>query len=127
MIFSVISKIKDGFGTHATEQVENREVGQKTVTLNVYENNSPERYLAPEDAVLLGTCNLYLDGKLPKHTEICVSFYLMEDGTLKVEGVESRTKAAVETRMNSSALLDETELSLQKQEIERIKTNNKQK
>ena len=33
MIFSVISKIKDSFGTHATEQVENREVGQKTVTL----------------------------------------------------------------------------------------------
>lgn len=63
---------------------------QKTIPLYIYESTSREETVEISDARLLGKCIMKIpEGlKLPKDSEIKVTFHLTESGILSVEGLE---------------------------------------
>lgn len=63
---------------------------QKTIPLYIYESTSREETVETSDARLLGKCIMEIpEGlKLPKDSEIKVTFHLTESGILSVEGLE---------------------------------------
>lgn len=93
---------------------------QKDVNLQVYETVSSEPHVDIKEEYYLGNCHLEIDGDIPKHSDIFVTFTLKEDGTLFVEGKEPKGKTMVNVTMESNALLSGEELLAQKEEIDKL-------
>lgn len=73
---------------------------QKTIPLYIYESTSREETVETSDARLLGKCIMEIpEGlKLPKDSEIKVTFHLTESGILSVEGSEPMSGKTVNAR-----------------------------
>ena len=93
---------------------------QKKVNISVYETTATERYAELDDRMLLGNCELHIEGELPRRSEIVVDFNLRQDGTLTVEGREPRGKTSVRAVMESRALLNANELIEQKDIVNKL-------
>lgn len=93
---------------------------QKKVNISVYETPVTERYADLDDRMLLGNCELHIEGELPRRSEILVDFYLRQDGTLTVEGREPKGQTSVRAVMESRALLDAGELIAQKDAVNKL-------
>ena len=93
---------------------------QKKVNISVYETTAAERYVDLDDRMLLGNCELHIEGELPRRSEILVDFNLRQDGTLTVEGREPKGQTSVKAVMESRALLNAEELIEQKNTVNKL-------
>ena len=89
MVFNLIFK-GNKLPVTAGRSFYTRYENQEKVTFPIYENNIREEKLEPSEAKMIGACTLEIpEGlKLPKDSEIKVTFHLTESGILSVEGLE---------------------------------------
>ena len=89
MVFNLIFK-GNKLPVTAGKSFYTRYENQEKVTFPIYENNMREEKLEPSEAKMIGACTLEIpEGlKLPKDSEIKVTFHLTESGILSVEGLE---------------------------------------
>lgn len=93
---------------------------QKKVNISVYETTAVERFVDIDEHLLLGNCELSIEGNLPRKSEIIVDFSLRQDGTLTVEGREPKGQTSVKAVMESRALLNAEELMVQKELVNNL-------
>ena len=94
-----------------------RYVNQKTVLLEIYENNEYAYKAEVADSTLIGKCVLEINGDLPVGTPIYTSLTLDENGMLYVKGYEKTGNTEIETYIKTNALLEEGDLIAEQEQI----------
>ncbi len=102
--------VTQSFGT----AVDNQEI----VSIQIMENESSERIMQPEHAVLIGTAVLKLPSDLRKDTPVEITFRLNEEGRLEITAEETS-----ETRRSVNVTID-TRSVIQGDEFEKAKSRS---
>ncbi len=102
--------VTQSFGT----AVDNQEI----VSIQIMENESSEKIMQPEHAVLIGTAVLKLPSDLRKNTPVEITFRLNEEGRLEITAEETS-----ETRRSVNATID-TRSVIQGEEFEKAKSRS---
>ncbi|MEZ4527596.1 MAG: Hsp70 family protein [Desulfobacterales bacterium] len=102
--------VTQSFGT----AVDNQEI----VSIQIMENESSEKIMQPEHAVLIGTAVLKLPSDLKKNTPVEITFRLNEEGRLEITAEETS-----ETRRSVNASID-TRSVIQGEEFEKAKSRS---
>lgn len=94
-----------------------RYANQKTVLLEIYENNENAYKAEVEDSTLIGKLVLEINGDLPVGTPIYTSLNLDENGMLHAKGYEKTGNTEIETYIQTNALLEEGDLIAEQEQI----------
>lgn len=97
-----------------------RHHNQKTVSLEVYESTASNRYENFENASNIGTCQLKINGDIPKGSPIIVSISIRTDGTLQIKGAEETGSTDVVAVMETNTLLSAVDLKEEKKAVNEI-------
>lgn len=94
-----------------------RYANQRTVLLEIYENNENAYKTEVEDSTLIGKFVLEINGDLPVGTPIYTSLKLDENGMLHAKGYEKTGNTEIETYIQTNALLEEGDLIAEQEQI----------
>ena len=82
---------------------------QKSVSIEIYENDCMDKYFEIEEELKLGDTILELPGNLPQNSPIEVTLKLSNEGILQVTGLDKTGNRKIEAKMKAKGIMSEEE------------------
>jgi len=93
---------------------------QKSVSIEIYENDCMDKYFEIEEELKLGDTILELPGNLPQNSPIEVTLKLSNEGILQVTGLDKTGNRKIEAKMKAKGIMSEEEFEKVKQRMQGI-------
>ena len=93
---------------------------QKSVSIEIYENDCIDKYFEIEEELKLGDTILELPGNLPQNSPIEVTLKLSNEGILQVTGLDKTGNRKIEAKMKAKGIMSEEEFEKVKQRMQGI-------
>ena len=107
-----IREVSEVFGTFYPNQ--------KSVSIEIYENDCMDKYFEIEEELKLGDTILELPGNLPQNSPIEVTLKLSNEGILQVTGLDKTGNRKIEAKMKAKGIMSEEEFEKVKQRMQGI-------
>ena len=93
---------------------------QKSVSIEIYENDCMDKYFEIEEELKLGDTILELPGNLPQNSPTEVTLKLSNEGILQVTGLDKTGNRKIEAKMKAKGIMSEEEFEKVKQRMQGI-------